>query len=188
MGGAPKGLLTVGGERILDRVHRALAAVATEVVLVGDPQVASTWCPGLRVAPDLLPGRGSAAGIHAALRQVASPVLVVAWDLPFVTAELFALLAAHGEQGGRAHDAVVIEGSDPGTLEPLCAWYTPPVADAIERAWARGDRGVHAALDTVRCTRIPRDALAALGTADRLLCNVNTPHDLDVAQRLAEAP
>ncbi len=185
MGGQPKGLLMVGAARIVDRVHDALASVVDEVVVVGEPSVAAAWCPGLRVVSDLLPGRGAAVGIHAALRQVASPMLVVAWDMPFVSPALLALLAQRGALGGAAHDAVCVDGAQPGTLEPLCAWYTPPVADAIERGWARGERSVQAALAAVRCTRIARRDLQAMGSADRLLFNVNTPADLAVAQAWA---
>ena len=182
LGGEPKGLLHVGGQRMLDHVAAAVHAVCSDWAIVSDHPDATAWYPGARVIGDLLPGGGAAAGIHAALRQLAAPLLVVAWDLPFVSAALLTHLATVGARGGSAHDAVLIEGSAPGQLEPLCAWYTPPVADAIERGWTHGSKSLHAALAEVRCTRIARAELVALGGAAHLLQNVNTPEDLAAAR------
>jgi molybdenum cofactor guanylyltransferase len=185
LGGAAKGLLTVGGRRLIDRVHAALAPLCDDIAVIGDHADAATWRTDLRVLRDGLPGGGSAAGVHAALRGLASPLLLVAWDLPLVSTALLRLLADAGARGGAAHDAVVFAGAAPGSLEPCCAWLTPPVADAIERGWARGERSLHAALQAVRCTVLPRRSLAALGGADLLLRNVNTPADLAAAEREA---
>ncbi|HEX4601724.1 MAG TPA: NTP transferase domain-containing protein, partial [Gemmatimonadales bacterium] len=55
--GRPKGLLTLGGRRILDRVVDAVAAVAGEppLLVVNAPE-GPTWRPDLCVVPDVRPG------------------------------------------------------------------------------------------------------------------------------------
>lgn len=180
--GASKGLYAVGAHRMIDVVHAALKPNCDDIAIISGHRDAVRWLPAVRILPDILDGGGSAVGIHAALQQMASPLIVVAWDMPFVTPELIALLAARGEAGGTAHDAVVIEGGKPGSVEPLCAWYTPPMADAIERGHARGDRSLHHALAALRVTVIARAELAEMGGAERLLRNVNTPTELMRAQ------
>ena len=92
-GGVPKGLLEVGGRRILDRVVQAVAGATGEppLLVANDPR-ASTWRPELRTLPDVRPGCGSLGGIYTALVSGAGAVLCVAWDMPFVTLQLLTAL------------------------------------------------------------------------------------------------
>src|SRR2546428_649003 len=87
-----KGLQTVGGRRIVDRVASALDGVATEIMIVSNAEDAADWIPGIRVVHDLRPERGSLVGIHAAISHARAPVLVVAWDMPFVTRALLSTI------------------------------------------------------------------------------------------------
>src|SRR5881394_3509673 len=85
-GGRPKGLETIGGERILDRLARVLAAaLGTPPLLVANAPEAATWRPDLRTIPDLRPGYGSLGGIYTAVVAAPAPVVCVAWDMPFVS-------------------------------------------------------------------------------------------------------
>jgi molybdopterin-guanine dinucleotide biosynthesis protein A len=200
--GIAKGLEMVGGVRIVDRVARALGSVVDELVMVVapstvDPQrwhvsyqpraAAAGTATDMPIIRDMLdPGpsaSGSAAGVHAALKTLGAPALVVAWDLPFVTRALLASLLAHAHATSDA-DAVVFAGAEPDSLEPLCAWYAPRCADVIEAHWNAGERSLHAVLRRVRTRVIPREALRAFGDPDILLWNVNTPDDLVRARAL----
>src|SRR5689334_3353019 len=59
MGGRPKGLLEVGGERILDRLIRiAREAFGRDPILVSNAPDAASWRPDLRPVPDLRPASG----------------------------------------------------------------------------------------------------------------------------------
>ena len=52
MGGVPKGLLEVGGRRVLDRVIDALvAALGSPPLLVANAPEATSWAPDLRLVP-----------------------------------------------------------------------------------------------------------------------------------------
>jgi molybdopterin-guanine dinucleotide biosynthesis protein A len=182
-GGQPKGLLTVGGKRIIDRVTDVLASSTDELLLVANDSRAAEWLPGVRVAADVRPGCGSLGGIHAALVHARQPALVVAWDMPFVPA---ALLVALREAGERADAAVAESGSRRG-VEPLCAYYTPACVAPIERRLDGGDRRVIAFYDDVRVARLDAARVGELGDAELLFMNINSPEDLLRAERYASA-
>ena len=172
-GGTAKGLALVGGARIVDRVVAALREVAGDIVLVGaSPAVAATL-PSLRVVPDETPGAGPLGGIIAALRASGRDTLVVAWDMPFVTAkELRPLLDDRGDA-----DAVAWEAD--GRVEPLCALYRASALHALAAAFDAGERS-------------PREALRGLrvhlaGRADHVgpspFTSINTAEQLEAAHR-----
>ena len=184
-GGAAKGLERVGGVRVIDRVALALARAADPLLVIANDPVADAWLPGVPVASDVRPGNGSLGGIHAALVRAGTPVLVVAWDMPFVSSDLLQALRALGEQGG---DAAVAESDAKRGVEPLCAWYAPACVAPIERALDRGDRRVVAFFDAVRVTRMPASRVAEFGDPVRLFLNVNTPSELALAERYASTP
>ena len=70
--GRPKGLLTVGGRRILDRVVDAVAeATGAPPLLVANAADAASWRPDLVTVPDIRPGCGSLGGIHTAVTVTA---------------------------------------------------------------------------------------------------------------------
>jgi len=184
-GGVAKGLERVGGVRVIDRVALALARAADPLLVIANDPLADAWLPGVPVASDVRPGNGSLGGIHAALVRAGTPVLVVAWDMPFVSSDLLQALRALGEQGG---DAAVAESDTKRGVEPLCAWYAPACVAPIERALDRGDRRVVAFFDAVRVTRMPASRVAEFGDPVRLFLNVNTPSELALAERYASTP
>jgi len=189
-GGRLKGLELVAGERIIDRVARALRMVTDELLLVANTPEAAGWLPGVRTVTDVRPGEGALGGLHAALTCAADDVrvatvdggqapevLVVAWDMPFVSAALLGVMRARGEEGDV--DAVLPEsdGSRRG-VEPLCAWYAARCLAPITAALEAGDRRVIAFLDAVRVARVPLEEVRRFGDPDRLFGNVNTAEDL----------
>ena len=184
-GGAAKGLERVGGVRVIDRVALALARAADPLLVIANDPLADAWLPGVPVASDVRPGNGSLGGIHSALVRAGTPVLVVAWDMPFVSSDLLQALRALGEGVG---DAAVAESDTKRGVEPLCAWYAPACLAPIERALDRGDRRVVAFFDAVRVTRMPASRVAEFGDPVRLFLNVNTPSELALAERYASTP
>ena len=185
LGGAAKGLAEVGGARIIDRVASALAAACDRVILVANDPAATGWLPGIVVVPDRRAGVGAAGGIHAALHAAAGDdLIVVAWDLPFVTGAL--LQALHAAAAG-ADGAVCSRPGSRWGVEPLCACYRASCLPALERRLDAGDTRAGAWLGDVQMATLDRDALSRLGDPDVLLMDVDTPQDLDEARRLAGA-
>jgi molybdopterin-guanine dinucleotide biosynthesis protein A len=184
-GGRPKGLESVGGIRIIDRVAASLRGVTDELLVIANTDAASGWLPGVPVATDVRPGLGSLGGLHAALVRAAAPVLVVAWDMPFVPAGLLAALRHLGEQG---FDAAVPESGSPRGLEPLCAYYAPTCVLAIEQRLDAGDRRVIGFFDEVRVARLTGDVVRRFGDPDHIFMNVNEPADLEPSGRSTASP
>jgi molybdenum cofactor guanylyltransferase len=182
-GGAPKGLERVNGRRIIDRVRDALEPVVDELVLIANDPDARHWLPGVRCEGDVLRDVGSVAGIHAALVHAGTPVLVVAWDMPFVPRELLRAL----RDAGATADASVAESDSRRGVEPLCAYYAPACAPAIERRVAAGDRRVVAFYEDVRVFRLPAEEVGRFGDPALLFMNVNTPEERVLAEAHAAA-
>jgi molybdopterin-guanine dinucleotide biosynthesis protein A len=178
-GGRPKGLIELGGTRILDRVVDAVAGViGAAPLLVTNATDGPTWRPDLRTIPDVRADCGSLGGIYTAVVSGAGPVLCVAWDMPFVTLELLRALV----EGSAGRDAFLPESDGRRGVEPLCAVYGPACGPAIERQLEQGDLraiGFHAA---VHVGTLPLERVRAFGEPDELFFNVNTPEDLQRAE------
>jgi molybdopterin-guanine dinucleotide biosynthesis protein A len=177
-GGLPKGLERVGGRRIVDRVADALRDVTDDLLLVANTPEAIDWLPGISVHRDLVPNAGGLGGIHAALHAASQPVLIVAWDMPFVPAALLSRLRELGDGA----DVVVPESGSRRGVEPLCAFYAPSCLPAIERSLAEGDLRVIGFHEQVRVARLPAGEVSAFGDPELLFMNVNTPDDLARAE------
>jgi molybdopterin-guanine dinucleotide biosynthesis protein A len=184
-GGIPKGLLTVGGRRILDRVVDTVQAVTgVPPLLIANAPDAPSWRPDLETIPDLRPGLGTLGGIYTALRAASGggPVLCVAWDMPFVPEALVRALSERMATGG--DDAVLPESSGRRGLEPLCAIYGPACAPAIARRLDQGDLMAISFHPDVRVGIVPLAEVRRFGDPDELFFNVNTPDDLARAEAL----
>lgn len=182
MGGAPKGLLEVSGQRILDRLVSTFEeALGTLPLLVANAPEAETWRPGLRVVSDRRPGSGTLGGLLTAVLEAPAPVVCVAWDMPFVTAALIRELAA-----GLADADVCIPASGGRRgVEPLCAGYGPAAGPAMAAALDRGDLRAIAFHDSVRVKVLPEAAVRRFGEPERMFFNVNTADDLARANGMA---
>jgi molybdopterin-guanine dinucleotide biosynthesis protein A len=181
-GGTPKGLLEVGGRRILDRVAAALVeAFGSSPLLIANAPAAAEWRLDLETVADRRRAAGALGGLDAAVRLGPAPVVVVAWDLPFVTGPLLRRLA----EGLAGFDAFLPESGGPRGLEPLCAAYGPATAGPIEAAIDRGDLRAVAFHPAVNVGRLGSAEVARYGDPAQLFFNVNTPADLATANRLA---
>jgi molybdopterin-guanine dinucleotide biosynthesis protein A len=180
-GGKPKGLERVGGERILDRLIAALRAVTGAApVLVANAPDAGTWAPGLTVIHDPRPDCGSLGGIYTAVTAGEGPALLVAWDMPFVSADLLEAL----RDGAGDFDVFLPESGGRRGIEPFCGVYGPscagPIAERLDDEDYRAI-GFHPA---VRVGRLPLDAVRRCGEPETLFFNVNSPDDLAQAEEL----
>ena len=178
----PKGLERVHGDRMLDAVARALGEAADALLLVANAGGSDRWLPGVATVPDVIPDLGSLGGLYSALASSGgSDVLVVAWDMPFVTAALLRALRDRGEGGDV--EAVVPRGdARHGGGEPLCAWYAAGCLTTAERLVRDGERRAGALAAAVRTAWLDP---SPFGDPARLFVNVNTPAELAHARALA---
>jgi molybdopterin-guanine dinucleotide biosynthesis protein A len=185
MGGRPKGLLELGGERILDRlIRRCQAAFGSDPLLVANAPEAPGWAPGLRVVADARPGTATLGGLYTAVLEAPAPVVCVAWDMPFVTEPFLARLA----RGLERFDAFLPESDGRRGVEPLCAAYGPGCLEPMASALDREDFRAIAFHRDVRLGILPLAEVASFGIPDQLFFNVNTPDELERARQIDGRP
>ena len=180
-GGKPKGLETVGGERILDRIVRVVKEAVGELpLLVANADDAHEWIEGAVVAKDVIPDRGTLGGIYTVVAHSQDPVLIAAWDMPFVSLELLKAVIA----GASAFDVFLPESNGPLGFEPLCGVYSPACAEPIKAALDDEDFRSTSFHEHVRVSTLPLADVRKFGDPDMLFFNVNSPSDVAKAEQL----
>lgn len=181
-----KALLSVGGRPIIERIIDRLGPLADGCLIVtGDPEAFAFT--GAATTPDQYPGKGPQGGLHAGLAASPSELnLVVACDMPFVSAELAALLveeaAAHSEC-----DAVV-PCWEKGR-EPLFAVYRKRAAEVLAARLEAGELRMGTLSSAIPVREIDLASWAGTQGVDlaRIFSNVNTWEDWRRAEAAARA-
>jgi molybdopterin-guanine dinucleotide biosynthesis protein A len=183
-GGRDKGALVIEGRTIVDRQVSELSQIAGEILLVGGT-IRPAPRRGVIPIADRIHGCGPLGGLHAALTAArGEPVLVVACDMPYVSAAFLAYLAAlAGERDDADQPVAVVPQTERG-YHPLCAAYTRAVAAPIERRLTAGRLTMTELLADVRLRVVPADEIARFGDPHQLLANVNTPAELESLEAL----
>lgn len=178
--GADKAQLTLDGETFVSIIARSLGVVVARASVVSSREEHSSF--GLPVVRDIHAGAGALGGIHAALTVCRTRwALVVSCDLPFVTGDLFARLAALGGGESGLWDAVAPVQPD-GRPQPLCALYAPAACLRVaEDLLESGERRPRVLLHDVRTRWVAPDELSDLPRAELFFTNVNTPQDYEAA-------
>lgn len=182
--GVHKAFVSVGGERMVDRVRRVLEEAGLTVgIVANEPEPYRPLSVPVRRDAGL--PLGPLSGIRTALqwaKESAAPgAVVIACDMPFVTPALVRRLLI----GTEGVDAVVPESGGPRGVEPLCAYYATGCLPAVEAALAREDRSAVAFLPDVRVHAVPRGEVERFGSPELLFLNVNTPEDRARAEAMA---
>lgn len=179
--GAEKPLQKVGGIALIESVAAAVAPCVVEMVVVTNRPELYGYL-GLRIVPDMQPGRGPLAGIQSGLRDVIGrgsglAALVVAVDYPFLqTSLLERILRSSPEKD-------VVAPRIEGRLHPLCARWASRTLGAVEEALRRGELSVHALIDRLDTATLSEEQLGGPETS-RAFFNVNTPDDLRRAEAM----
>jgi len=177
--GADKARLLLGGRPLITHVLERVAPLGDEVIVTTNAPQAFPFLGGVRLVPDEQPGAGALAGLRTALRAASHErLLVLACDLPFVCVPLI----EHLLRAAPPADVVVPRWH--GELEPLHAVYRRGCLAAVERALAAGRRRMIDFHADVRVHVVEEGVLARFDPQGLTFFNVNTPHDLQAAERL----
>lgn len=191
--GRSKALLPTppNGKPLISHVVKRLGPLVAEklVVVTNDPDLQTK--AGLPretlFLPDAFPGTGTLGGIATGLHAVDEWAIVVACDLPLVSAQLFALLAhvaAEQEASGDRWDAVVPVVAE--YEEPLHALYHRRCLSAIEERLRQGQRRVISFMGDVRTRYVAEAEMRSVDPELRSFLNANTPEEWQVALAMLE--
>ncbi len=170
--GSNKALLPHRGGRFIDTVHRELAHLFPEVAVVTNEPELYDFLPCPKV-PDLYPGMGALAGIHAGLKQSGgSHVFVVACDMPRLNPSLI----HHLSSLAREDWDVVIPRSAAG-LEPLHAIYGRRCLPAMEASLKDGKTRIVDFFQAVRVKTVAAEEVARFDPEFASFSNINTPEE-----------
>jgi molybdopterin-guanine dinucleotide biosynthesis protein A len=171
--GSDKALIEIDGRVLVLRLAELASQVTDQVTLVGPP--ARYQHLGLPVIPDTHVDIGPLAGILAALEDSPKPWnLVLACDMPFLSAAFLELLCSRAEE---RQEQVCLPVSPAGREEPLCAVYSKTAAKAIRGEIEAGTRKITRALGVLAVHRLTPGDYADLDPSGRLFTNLNTLED-----------
>jgi molybdenum cofactor guanylyltransferase len=177
--GRDKSSLIVGGRSILDRQVAELSRLTADLMLVGRAGAAAL--PQTRQVADRVPGKGPLGGLDAALAAArAEDVIVIACDMPFVSADFLRFLTTLTP----GYDVVVPQTAR--GYHPLCAVYARRCAEPVARRLAAGQLTMIGLLEELRARVVLAEEIAAFGDPDRLLSNLNTPAEFDAVEDLQD--
>lgn len=170
LSGRIKPLVEVGGRTIVARQLDALATLGVRPALVA-ADATPFAALGLDVLADEV-AAGALGALYTALHRArTSHVLVLAGDMPFVSAPFLAWLTTLAGE----HDAVVPVTQ--GHWQPLCAVYHRRVAPGLRAAIDDGRWRVTDALAGLDVRQVTDTELTRFDPDGRLLLNVNTLDD-----------
>jgi molybdopterin-guanine dinucleotide biosynthesis protein A len=173
-GGRNKAALRVGDLTILERQLAALRQVVDRTIIIAnDPTPYDAY--DIPIVADLLPGTGPLGGVYTAIVSSASArTLVLACDMPFLTAAFLSYLIRTGEAAD-----IAIPRTRRG-YEPLCATYSRRCAGAVRGRIEGMQLKISDVLLSARgltVREIGPDEIADYDHQSGMFLNINTAND-----------
>jgi len=169
--GTDKAFVALDGRTLLSRMLDLARSVTAEVRIVGDPTKFSEFAP---VVEDVFRGCGPLGGIHAALRSSQTDLnLIIAVDLPFLSAKFLEFLITRGHTGSIVTVARTSDG-----WQPLCAVYRRQFAVLAEKDLKSGRYRIDRLFDPATTHVVEEYEFRKEGFSPDLFRNLNSPKDL----------
>jgi FdhD protein len=180
--GSDKSLLPIHGARFIDHVHRTLATMFEDVVIVtNSPDLYSDI--DCRKVPDIYYAQGSLAGIHSGICHAKHErAFVVACDMPFINPTVVRDICANAEQG-----EVVIPVHQEG-FEPLHALYGKSCLAAMEEELDAGKKRIIGFFPKVKVSEITTTQWSEVDPEGFSFRNINTPEEYFELRDVAQLP
>lgn len=177
--GRDKAFVELNRRPLIVRVTDRLWSCADEVfVVTKHPEDFDRW--DLCAVPDGIDAQTPLAGVLGALRATKHErVFICACDTPFIAPDVVRLLAARLE----GCDAAVPRRND--RPEPLHVVWSARAVDRVADAIEAGERAVHRVLEGLRVASVEEDEWRPLDPRGRSFVNINSPAELDEAERTA---
>jgi molybdopterin-guanine dinucleotide biosynthesis protein A len=159
------------GCRFIEGIYRTLSELFEEVILVTNTPEHYQFLPCLKV-PDVYPGKGVLAGIHAGLLRSKEPaIFVVACDMPYLNGDLIRHLTS------LSAGVDLVYPLSAGGFEPLHSLYGKDCLPELEELLQSDERRVKSLLPRVRVREVPAEEVALFDPDFKSFININTPDD-----------
>ena len=179
--GVNKALAPVGGKRIIDWLLEVFSDIFDETILVTNhPEQFLQY--DLTIVTDVFEQRSSLTGIHSGLFYARNPyAFFSACDTPFLKKELIEFLIRNIEP-----NIDIIMPQTTAGFEPLCAVYSKRCLKSAEDHLKANKLKIQWALRSHRTKNIAENDLRQVDPELVSFFNINTPQDLETAEKIAE--
>lgn len=173
--GTDKGLLTMHGKYMIEFAIDQIKPIAKKIVIVTDNKAYSKF--NLELVADEIKDIGPAAAIYSALKHSDTKFnFIMSCDMPFITSEAIQYLISQ-----RADFEITLPVFDQQT-EPLFALYTKNIADEWLKKLQQGNYKLQELVNHFNVQKI--NVASHPLFSKKLFMNLNTPYDLEKANRL----
>ncbi len=195
--GQDKALLNFEGRRLVEAaIDVAIELGSPPILIVSREQFTDARYRelagrrGVRLAADDYDHQGPLGGLATALNLCpgARGVMLLACDMPFLTAELLRHLIASHLSGPDGATGVTMPLDRHGRRQPLVAIYDGPTRPVVEAMIRAGELRLEALATRVPTRLVPFEELTLLPGHERFFTNLNQPDDLEAAGRLRPPP
>ncbi|MCF6247392.1 MAG: molybdenum cofactor guanylyltransferase [Desulfobacula sp.] len=178
--GKKKTFHKIGNTMILETIHDIFERLFKEVIIVvNDPQEFADW--DMNIVTDIIPAGCALAGLHAGLFYAKfEQAYVTACDAPFVNSRVIEYIVQHADT---KYD-VVLPRTKMGT-ETLSAVYSKACIPLIEKNLEKNIFMIKKFFRKKRVKEIPIEILRQWDPETRFIFNINTPEDLEKAEKMA---
>ena len=180
--GTDKAFLEIEGIPLITRIIDTLLPIFPTVAIVSKDIQKFSSIQGAQLIQDLFQEQHALGGIYTALSAFpGKDCFVFACDLPFLNASLI-----HSMMEEKNGYDLFIPKSRHG-LEPLHAIYTEKCLKAMKKQIRRKRWSLGFLVSQLRSGIYDLSSLRAFDPEERCLMNVNTPHDLRMAEKNRDA-
>jgi molybdopterin-guanine dinucleotide biosynthesis protein A len=131
--GSDKGLLDVGGKKIIERIIEELKQAVEEIIIISNGDKYDYL--GYKIYSDIIKDCGPMGGIHTALTySITERNLIISCDMPFVSKNILKAIIEYSDKC-----EIAIPEHDNGTMEPLCAIYSKSCIGKFEKLLKKGE-------------------------------------------------
>lgn len=178
--GTNKALLEINGKTVIETICEELDSIVNNIIIVTNSFEDYQYL-GRKMVQDEWKEMGPLAGIHAGLSASETEQnLIVACDLPFISAELGTILLEQLSD----YDAVVPEIS--GQLHPLFAAYRKDVKKEVENALKQNKLRIRGIFQNIHVKRLDETELRKLDYSidEADIFNMNHPNEYEQAKAI----
>ena len=178
--GRDKAFVELGGKTLIERVIARGAALGQAETILITNQPAAYEGFGLPMHRDILSGKGSLGGIYTALARAQCPdVLVLACDMPFISADLLRYMVSLIDE-----TADIIVPRVDGYPQAMHAIYKKTCLEPIRKQLEAQRLKIIRFYDQMRVRYLDEADYAPFDPEARSFTNLNTPAELAEAERL----